>query len=120
MMRIIQDLIVPVAGCAGCSNDTPYRKPDPVPPPRPPMDQHCIGRDQFSSSPNWGINYGPPVNIGRNPQCSWQQQSDRNNGNPTAFQNQLPDQYPPFNGGCHRCQQQDQATNTKPGDMKGC
>lgn len=61
MIRVNQELIFPVAGCSGCSNDTPYRRPDPIAPPRPSLDQKCLQRNAFNQTA-WGI-YGPPVNM---------------------------------------------------------
>lgn len=42
ILRIRQDLVMPVAGCYNCTNDTMPRKPDPEPFPRLPMEFNCI------------------------------------------------------------------------------
>lgn len=74
MVRVNQELIHPVAGCSACSTETPNRRPDPVVPPRQTNDERCIPGDQLMSRggppSNWGINYGPPIDMGRNPCCT--------------------------------------------------
>lgn len=54
MCRIHQELLVPVAGCCGCTNEPQDRPQDPEVPQRPPNeDRKCI-------RPNYST-YGPPV-----------------------------------------------------------
>ena len=61
IIRVYQELIVPVAGCinsCGCPCETPDRKPDPCPPPIDECDMKCIQRV-------CDINYGPPIDVAK-------------------------------------------------------
>lgn len=56
IMRIREELVLPVAGCYNCSNDTMNKRPDPVPPQRPPVDFKCL--------PNLGCPWPPNTAFG--------------------------------------------------------
>lgn len=81
ILRIREELILPVAGCYNCSNDTKNKRPDPVPPQRSQVDFKCL--------PNFGCPWPTNMAFGmpnkqalmpvdpRNPCCLRQQLATR-------------------------------------------
>lgn len=42
IVRIREELVMPVAGCSNCGNESPSKKPDPRPMPRSEMEFNCL------------------------------------------------------------------------------